>query len=1038
MRQAVRTGLRARRPVGRGRLAMTAAALLAGITLCGLATAMPALATTTAPLTVATTYLPPGSANTSYSAQLAATGGTKPYQWSITQGTLPGGLTLHAATGAITGKPNVTGTASFTVEVTDSEGTPATASASESITVTAPPLTVTTASLPTATADAAYTASLAATGGVAPYTWLLDGGALPTGLTLHSNGTLSGTPKVTGTFSAIAEVADSDSPTETATASLSITVAAAPLVITTGGTLPSAQADTAYSVKLAADGGITPYTWSVVSGDLPYGVTLKKTGTISGTPTGTGTYSVTVQVSDGESPPATADQVFTLAVAVPPAITTTSLPDGTVGAAYSAALTATGGAAPYTWSLASGSLPSGLTVNPNGTVSGTVGGSPGSYTFTVAVTDSENPAATATESLAIAVTPAPLTITTTSLPSATNGEPYSATLAAAGGVGPYTWSLVQATLPEGVTLNTATGVISGTPVDIPGPYYATVVVSDSENPAATAEESFPISLAASPVPIIVLDGPFTAQAGTSFSVTLVAEQGVQPYTWSVASGSLPPGLSLDASTGVISGTPQQPGSYNFTVQAANSGDPAGTGDKAYAMTVTPAPSLNIATTSLPGATVGDAYSATLTATGGVAPYTWSLASGSSLPAGLTLDSATGVISGTAAGPGSDTVTFEAVDSESPAQNTGMTFTMSVVSAITFPGSASVPDGFVGGSYSFTLNAAGGLPPYTWSLASGSSLPAGLTLDSATGEITGTVGGSAGFYTFTVEATDATPQTAAETLTMTVESTITFPGSGSLPDGSVGESYRAALTANGGIAPYTWSFAGGTLPPGLAVNASGSISGTVGDAPGSYAFSVAVTDATGLTTGENLTIVVPTPVTITTTSLPDGDAGSTDYNATVTAADGFGPYTWSLASGSALPTGLSLGTSTGVISGYPQETGSFTFTIEVTDSESPPTTAGQTFTLVLVPAPQISSGTLPTAEDDSDYSDTLTVYGGVGPYTWSLPSGSSLPPGLTLDPSTGVISGYLAADVETYSFEVSVTDSEGAVAMSTVYLTVELF
>ena len=219
------------------------AAVLAVVTMCGIATAAPALAKTTAPLAVATTYLPPGTAQTSYLAQLTATGGTKPYTWSISTGTLPAGVpTLHPATGAITGKAAASGTDGFTVAVTDSESTPVTASAPESITVTTPPLSVTTTSLPGAVAGVAYSAKLAATGGISPYTWLLSGGSLPEGLTVRPNGTIAGTPKTAGTASFTVEAADSDTPAKSATASLSIAVGVAKLAVTTGASLPSANA----------------------------------------------------------------------------------------------------------------------------------------------------------------------------------------------------------------------------------------------------------------------------------------------------------------------------------------------------------------------------------------------------------------------------------------------------------------------------------------------------------------------------------------------------------------------------------------------------------------------------------------------------------------------------------------------------------------------------------------------------------------------------------------------------------------------------
>jgi len=146
-------------------------------------------------------------------------------------------------------------------------------------------------------------------------------------------------------------------------------------------------------------------------------------------------------------------------------ITTTSLPDGTVGVAYSQTLQATGGVTPYTWSVVSGSLPAGLSL---GSSTGTVSGTPtatGTSNFTVQVADSQQPADTDTQALSIttvAAPPAP-TITTTSLPSGTRGTPYSATVQATGGTLPYTWSIVSGSLPTGLSLNPSTGVISGTP-----------------------------------------------------------------------------------------------------------------------------------------------------------------------------------------------------------------------------------------------------------------------------------------------------------------------------------------------------------------------------------------------------------------------------------------------------------------------------------------------------------------------------------------------------------------------------------------------
>jgi Putative Ig domain/Domain of unknown function DUF11 len=179
----------------------------------------------------------------------------------------------------------------------------------------------------------------------------------------------------------------------------------APLAVTTTS-LPAVTAGTAYSQLLSASGGVTPYTWSLASGALPAGVTLSAGGTLSGTPSAPGGYTFTVQAADSESPAVTATGQLTLTVnpaaVAPLAVTTTSLPGGVTGSAYSQSLSADGGTTPYTWSLADGSLPSGLELSPGGVITGTPKGA-GTSSFTVKVTDAENPAKSATVKLSLTV-----------------------------------------------------------------------------------------------------------------------------------------------------------------------------------------------------------------------------------------------------------------------------------------------------------------------------------------------------------------------------------------------------------------------------------------------------------------------------------------------------------------------------------------------------------------------------------------------------------------------------------------------------------
>ncbi|MEK7866544.1 MAG: Ig domain-containing protein, partial [Planctomycetota bacterium] len=302
------------------------------------------------PPSITTTTLPNGQVGAAYNQTLAASGGTPPYTWSLSAGSLPTGLTLAASTGLISGTPTATGAFSFTARVTDANSLSATRALS--ITIDAATLNITTTSLPNGQVGAAYSRTLAATGGTTPYTWSLSSGSLPTGLALNaSTGAITGTPTATGTSSFTVRANDSASRSDTQ--ALSITIDAATLNITTTS-LASGQVNVAYSQTLAAAGGTTPYTWSLASGSLPTGLSLNaSTGAITGTPTAAGTFNFTARATDSAS--RTDTQALSIVInASTLSITTSSLPNGSTGTAYSQTLAATGGTTPYTWSLASG------------------------------------------------------------------------------------------------------------------------------------------------------------------------------------------------------------------------------------------------------------------------------------------------------------------------------------------------------------------------------------------------------------------------------------------------------------------------------------------------------------------------------------------------------------------------------------------------------------------------------------------------------------------------------------------------------------
>ncbi|OGW41977.1 MAG: hypothetical protein A2X57_03860, partial [Nitrospirae bacterium GWD2_57_8] len=452
------------------------------------------------PLDIVSSVLSAGTVGAQYSEMLIAKGGVPPYSWKVTTGSPPTGITLNGATGELSGVPSTTGTAPFAAEAKDSNG----ASVKKTVYLSIiQPLVISTQSLSGGAVDIPYSDTLTATGGKMPYAWALSAGKLPNGLSLGgTTGTISGSAVEAGSFDVTIQVVDSASRTDMKTFRLAVIGIVAQAV-------PFGTVGTAYSQQFIVQGGIPPYAWEVVTGHLPVGLVLDPVaGRIHGTPTSAGSWDLTVQVLDGNG--MSAAQTITIPCYQPLNIVTPTLPAGKIGMPYAQTLSGSGGRPPYSWSLASGALPPGLTIDEAGRIAGTPMNA-GSYSAGIKVVDENNSTASATVSIAVA---AQLVIDTPNLSSGLISRPYSDDLAAMGGTPPYTWSVLSGSLPDGLTMNGTSGAIAGIPGSA-GTFTCTVQVTDaaSESAAAAVFLSIADRATAPELSIRFFSAPFAAGAG---------------------------------------------------------------------------------------------------------------------------------------------------------------------------------------------------------------------------------------------------------------------------------------------------------------------------------------------------------------------------------------------------------------------------------------------------------------------------------------------------------------------------------------------
>lgn len=331
-------------------------------------------------------------------------------------------------------------------------------------------------------------------------------------------------------------------------------------------TLPDGAIHAVYpSTTLKATGGTGKVTWAVFTGALPAGMKLATTGVLSGTPTQTGQFTFKVGATDSGSPSKTGYATYSITIS-PMAISTSALPVAYVGRHYTTTLKSLGGSGGKVWSISAGALPTGMTFNRSGTLSGTAA-SPSTTTLTFRLVANSSPPQVATKTLTLTILP--MSITTTSLPAGYVQKYYTTTLQAVGGRTTLHWTVAAGTLPAGMKLSTS-GQLTGV-VPIAGLTFVTLQVTDTTTPVHNiATHTYLIDI--QPMTITTTALP-NGRVGTSYSHTIVVQGGKATVTWSIVGGSLPPGIHMNTH-GQLYGKPTVAGTYTFDPDVVDATKPS--------------------------------------------------------------------------------------------------------------------------------------------------------------------------------------------------------------------------------------------------------------------------------------------------------------------------------------------------------------------------------------------------------------------------------------------------------------------------------
>jgi len=694
---------------------------------------------------------------------------------------------------------------------------------------------------------------------------------------------------------------------------------------------------------VTGSGGTGSLSYSV-SPTLPTGLSISSTtGAITGSPTVTHAASTfTVTVTDSLA--ATATNTFSLTinsgVTAAGGTAVANLTQGKAATAFTP-VTGSGGTGTLTYSISGPpSLPTGLSINPStGTITGTPSATAVPSTYTVKVTDANS--ASASNTFILTVNPAVTATQAIASKTLTRGQPSAnfTPVTGAGGTVPLSYG-VAPLLPAGLSFDSTSGAITGSPTVTSGLTTYTVTVIDANSAAASNTFQLTINGAVTATQSVASK---TLTQGTASPFTPVTGGGgTVPLSYGV-SPPLPTGLSFDTTTGAITGAPtvtHAASTFTVTVTDANGSSSSNT----FQLTINSAVT---ATQAIPAVTLTQnqpsASFTPVTGSGGTGSLSYSVSP--PLPTGLTLGTTNGTITG------SPTVThaastFTITTTDLNGATASNTFQLTINTAVTATQSVATKTLTQGHAASFTpITGGGGTAPLSYGVSP--LLPSGLSFDTNTGNITGAPTVTLAATIFTVTVTDANSATASNTFQLTINSAVTATqavASKALTQGTAATPF-SPVTGAGGTGSLSYSVSP-QLPTGLSLTPStGIITGTPTVTSGLTTYTITVTDANGATAANTFSLVVNAAIVISPSTLPDGIVG-VSYTHGVSTTGGTGAITFGFTG--TLPTGLNLDSGTGAITGIPTVANTFNFTVTATDTVGATSSQGYTVNIYIPP------------------------------------------------------------------------------------------